>query len=127
VPPIPREQQAPYAGGQRAVTVHTVPDNQVDTSANAIRGPPTTTAIEFLDRPAVLKFFGGSRPLHVSTLYRGMHNGRYPRPVYVSGNSVRWIRSECEAAAQRMLDARDEPKPPTGRGQPGRPRRQHIS
>jgi predicted DNA-binding transcriptional regulator AlpA len=121
LPPIPREQQAPYPGGQRAVTAHTVPDNQVDTSANAIRGPPTTTApIEFWDRPAVLKFFGGSRPLHVSTLYRGMKSGRYPKPVHVSGNSVRWLRSECEAAAQRMLAARDEPKVAEPRGRPRR-------
>lgn len=124
MPPIPREQQAPYPGGQRAVTAHTVPDNQVDTSANAIRGPPTTAAIEFWDRSTVLKFLGGSRPLHVSTLYRGMQSGRYPRPVYVSGNSVRWIRSECEAAAQRMLAARDKPQQPTGRG---RNRRQRIT
>jgi predicted DNA-binding transcriptional regulator AlpA len=117
--PIPREQQAPYPGGQRAVTAHTVPDNQVD-SANAIRGPPTTTAIEFLDRSTVLKFFGGSRPLHVSTLYRGMRNGRYPRPVHVSGNSVRWIKSECEAALDRMIAARDETKPSERRGRPRR-------
>jgi predicted DNA-binding transcriptional regulator AlpA len=113
---IPREQLSRYPGGQRAVTAPTVPDNnQSETSANAIRGPPT---IEFLDRPAVLKFFGGSRPLHVSTLYRGMHSGLYPRPVKVSGNSVRWVKSECEAAAERMIAARDEPKPPERRGRP---------
>ena len=75
----------------------------------------------------MLKFFGGSRPLHTSTLYRGITSGVYPRPINVAPGSVRWLRSECEAAAQRMLDARDELKPPTGRGQPRRPRRQRIT
>jgi predicted DNA-binding transcriptional regulator AlpA len=116
LPTIPREQQSRYPAGQRAVTAPTIPDNnQPEPSNNTIRGPPT---IEFLDRPAVLKFFGGSRPLHVSTLYRGMHSGLYPRPVNVSGNSVRWVKSECEDAAQRMIAARDEPKPPERRGRP---------
>jgi predicted DNA-binding transcriptional regulator AlpA len=119
LPSIPRDQQSPYPDDQRTVTAPTVPDNQPDTSANAIRGPPTTTAtIEFWDRPAVLKFFGGSRPLHVSTLYRGMKSGRYPKPVHVSGNSVRWLRSECEAAARRMIAARDESKLAEPRGRP---------
>ena len=87
-------------------------------SRNAAKGEALNQpdTIEFLDRPSVLKFFGGSRPLNVSTLYRGLRSGRYPKPVHVSGNSVRWVRSECEAAAQRMLAARDEPKPPTKRG-----------
>ena len=68
----------------------------------------------------MLKFFGGSRPLHVSTLYRGMKSGQLSKPVDVSGNSVRWLRSECEAAAQRMLAARDEPKLAERRGRPRR-------
>jgi predicted DNA-binding transcriptional regulator AlpA len=80
--------------------------------------PDQQTQIEFWDRPTVLKFFGGSRPLHVSTLYRGVHRGRYPKPVNVAGNAVRWVRSECEAAAQRMLNERGDPKPPPRRGRP---------
>jgi predicted DNA-binding transcriptional regulator AlpA len=78
--------------------------------------PSYPATIEFWDRPAVLKFFGGSRPLHVSTLYRGLRDGTYPKPVRVSGSAVRWLRSECEAAAQRMIAARDEPNRPTKRG-----------
>lgn len=84
--------------------------------------PPDT--IEFLDRPAVLKFFGGNRALHTSTLYRGISDGTYPQPVKVSRSAVRWLKSECEAAAQRMLAARDEPTKPERRG---RPRRQRIA
>jgi hypothetical protein len=46
-----------------------------------------------------------------------MSVGRYPRPILVAGNAARWIRSECEAAQQRMFDKRAEPKPKlTGRG-----------
>jgi hypothetical protein len=63
-----------------------------------------------------LKFFGGDKPLHPSTLYRGMIDERYPRPILVAGNAARWVRSECEAAQQRMFDKRAEPKPPTRRG-----------
>jgi predicted DNA-binding transcriptional regulator AlpA len=116
LPPIPREQQAPYPGGQRAVTAHTVPDNQVDTSANSTRGPP-----RLWDRATTLAFFGD---IDVSTLYRGIHSGRYPRPVNVSSNVVRWLADECEAALARMIAERDEPKPPERRG---RPRRQSIA
>jgi predicted DNA-binding transcriptional regulator AlpA len=83
--------------------------------------PNQPDTIEFLDRPAVLKFFGGSRALHTSTLYRGISDGTYPRPVKVSSSAVRWLRSECEAAAHRMLAARDKPQPTTPRR--GRPRR----
>jgi predicted DNA-binding transcriptional regulator AlpA len=78
--------------------------------------PNSPATLDFMTRDAVLRFFGGNRPLHVSTLYRGMNSGIYPKPVHVAGNAVRWIRAECEAAAQRMLDARNEPKPPTRRG-----------
>ena len=109
---IPREQQAPYPGGQRAVTARTVPDNQVDTSANSARGPP-----RLWDRATTLAFFGG---IDVSTLYRGIHSGRYPRPVNVSNNVVRWLADECEAALDRMIAARNEPKPSERRGRPRR-------
>jgi predicted DNA-binding transcriptional regulator AlpA len=81
--------------------------------------------IELWDRPTVLRFFGGTRPLHVSTLYRGMHAGRYPRPIHIGGRGgpVRWLASECRAALQRMLSARDQRKHKTLRG---RQRLQHI-
>jgi predicted DNA-binding transcriptional regulator AlpA len=53
------------------------------------------------------EFFGGpGRPLDLATIYRGGAAGRYPLPVRVGPNSVRWLRSECRAARQKMLDAR---------------------
>ena len=66
---------------------------------------------ELWTRQVVLKFFGGIRPIHTGTLYRGMSAGRYPPPIHISGNSVRWVADECRAALQRMIDERDQPKP----------------
>jgi predicted DNA-binding transcriptional regulator AlpA len=83
--------------------------------------PTPREPIELLDRPAVLKFFGGSRPLHQSTLYRGLLDGTYPRPINVANGAVRWVKSECEETLRRMIATRDEPKPqPIGRGRPRR-------
>ena len=89
------------------IPIQSVPDNQVDTSANAIRGQP-----RLWDRETTCAFFGGIDP---STLYRGMDVGRYPRPVLVSANVARWLADECEAALDRMIAARDNPKPPSHR------------
>ena len=72
--------------------------------------------IELWDRQTVLEFFGGNKPLHPSTLYRGLVSGIYPRPINTSGNTVRWLADECRAALQRMIAERDEPKPPSNRG-----------
>ena len=55
---------------------------------------------DLLDRRATTEFFGGTKPLHAATLYRGIRAGRYPRPVKVGALS-RWLRSECEAAIGR--------------------------
>ena len=60
--------------------------------------------------------------IDVSTLYRGVHSGRYPRPVNVSNNVVRWLADECEAALVRMIAQRDEPKP-VGAAWPTAPQR----
>src|SRR5262245_719255 len=55
------------------------------------------------------QFFGGpTRPIHSATLYRGVANGLYPRPVWIGPNSVRWLLSECRQARQKFIDARDK-------------------
>jgi predicted DNA-binding transcriptional regulator AlpA len=59
-----------------------------------------------LDRAGVCSYFGGSRPLNASTLYRGIRRGHYPKPVKVGPGSSRWLRSECELALQMMVDGR---------------------
>jgi len=63
------------------------------------------TQIDLLDRPAVCRFFGGTKPIDAATLYRGIRQGRYPRPVKVGGLS-RWLRTECETALKVMVERR---------------------
>jgi len=58
-----------------------------------------------LDRKEVCRLFGGTRPINPATLYRHIRQGLLPKPVKVGGSS-RWLRSECEAALQRMVDGR---------------------
>jgi predicted DNA-binding transcriptional regulator AlpA len=61
---------------------------------------------ELLDKAEVLRLFGGSRPINASTLYRGIRQGRYPRPIKVGPGSSRWLRKECEAVLRSMVDGR---------------------
>ena len=62
---------------------------------------------DLMDVTAVCAFFGGSKPLDQSTLYRGIAAKRYPRPIYVGAKAVRWLRCECEATLAAMIAARD--------------------
>jgi predicted DNA-binding transcriptional regulator AlpA len=59
--------------------------------------------LELLNRVEVCRYFGG---LNSSTLYRGIRVGRYPRPVKVGPGASRWLRAECEAALQAMVEGR---------------------
>src|SRR5215211_3115438 len=65
------------------------------------RNPPDRSSAtsepddELWDRQRVLEYFGGSKPIHTSTLYRGVNSGIYPPPMNVSPNAVRWIGQEC--------------------------------
>jgi predicted DNA-binding transcriptional regulator AlpA len=65
---------------------------------------PVSTA-ELLDRRAVCRMFGGSKPINASTLYRGIRAGRFPRPIKIAGSS-RWLRDECQAVLRGMMEAR---------------------
>ncbi len=58
-----------------------------------------------LDRKEVSRLFGGNRPLNPSTMYRHIRKGTIPKPVRIGGSS-RWLREECEAALQAMVDGR---------------------
>lgn len=62
---------------------------------------------ELLDRDATCAFFGGSRPIHFATLYRGIKAGRYPKPIPVGPNTSRWLTSECKAALEALIAARE--------------------
>jgi predicted DNA-binding transcriptional regulator AlpA len=60
---------------------------------------------ELLDKGEVCRYFGGTKPINVATLYRGIRQGRFPKPIRVGGSS-RWLRSECEAVLQAMVNGR---------------------
>jgi predicted DNA-binding transcriptional regulator AlpA len=53
-----------------------------------------------LDLREVRAFFGG---LATSTLYRGIRDGRFPKPYKITPRKSRWRLSECDAALARIL------------------------
>jgi predicted DNA-binding transcriptional regulator AlpA len=64
---------------------------------------PDDGASELLAKPAVLKLFGGTKPINSATLYRGMAQGRFPRPIKIGPKTSRWLRSECEAKLREII------------------------
>lgn len=63
--------------------------------------------MQLLDRASVCRFFGGDeKPIDPSTLYRGIRQGRYPRPVKVGPGASRWLKAECEQALAKLVEAR---------------------
>lgn len=92
--------------------------------------PDQPETIELLDRQAVCAYFGGTKPLALATLYRGVAIGIYPKSVNMSGGgsgaSARWLAHECREALQRLIAKRDEPREkPERRGRPRK--RQRIT
>jgi predicted DNA-binding transcriptional regulator AlpA len=63
--------------------------------------------LDLLDRPAVCRLFGGTRPIDPATLYRGIASGKFPAPVKIGPGMSRWLRSECEATLKRLIAERD--------------------
>jgi predicted DNA-binding transcriptional regulator AlpA len=78
-------------------------------SERGVRARPLTALSDdevlLTTEEACILFGGPGRPIHPATLYRGIGD-RYPQPVWIGANSVRWLRSECRAALQRFIDAR---------------------
>ena len=62
---------------------------------------------ELLDVAATCHFLGGTKPINAATLYRGIAASRFPKPIRVGLGSSRWLRSELQAARERMIAARD--------------------
>jgi predicted DNA-binding transcriptional regulator AlpA len=57
---------------------------------------------DLLTAQEVCQMLGGpGSPIHAATLYRGVAVGRFPRPLRISPNVARWIRSEIEAVIAR--------------------------
>jgi hypothetical protein len=65
-------------------------------------------------------YFGGpARPLDLATIYRGAAQGRYPLPVQIGPNTVRWLLSECREARRKLMDARGKVPAATQQGDAG--------
>jgi predicted DNA-binding transcriptional regulator AlpA len=60
---------------------------------------------ELLDRRAVCRLLGGSRPINAATLYRNIAKGHFPKPIKVAGSS-RWLRAEIEQALASLAIGR---------------------
>jgi predicted DNA-binding transcriptional regulator AlpA len=58
-----------------------------------------------LDKAAVCRLLGGTKPINPSTLYRNIRKGLIPKPVRIGGSS-RWLLAECETALQQMVEGR---------------------
>jgi predicted DNA-binding transcriptional regulator AlpA len=62
---------------------------------------------EFVDTKTACAIIGGSKPVHPAALWRGVRDGRYPKPVHIGPNSVRFIKRELRAAKEAMIAERD--------------------
>jgi predicted DNA-binding transcriptional regulator AlpA len=49
---------------------------------------------------------GRASPLHPATLYRGIRDGRYPKPLKMGPQMNRWRRSELVAKVDEAARAR---------------------
>ena len=64
---------------------------------------------DLLDVYEACRVIGGSgRPIHPATLYRGVKDGRYSKPIQISRQAVRWKRSELLRDTARMTAERDQ-------------------
>jgi len=61
---------------------------------------------DLLDKRTVCAFFGGTKPIDPATLYRGIRQGRYPKPIAIGPQVRRWSREECEAVLREMREGR---------------------
>jgi hypothetical protein len=52
-------------------------------------------------------FFGGTKPLDPSTVWRGVAKGWIPKPFYPTPGSARWSPAECRTMRARRLAERD--------------------
>ena len=64
--------------------------------------------IALWDRKAVCAFFGGNKPVTYTTIWRGVKEGRIPKPIRPSPGVVRWVPAECRDALARMIEEQRE-------------------
>jgi predicted DNA-binding transcriptional regulator AlpA len=62
---------------------------------------------ELVDAPEACRVLGGPRkPIHKTTLNRGVRSGRYPPPVEMGPQLRRWIRGELRRCVRQLADQR---------------------
>lgn len=64
---------------------------------------------DLLDEQAACRFYGGTKPISPATLWRGVRDGRYARPIHVGPQIVRWVLSDLRRDRARMVAERDAP------------------
>jgi predicted DNA-binding transcriptional regulator AlpA len=62
---------------------------------------------DLLDVYEACRVIGGSRPINPATLWRGVRDGRYSKPIRISRQGVRWKRGELLRDIERMTAERD--------------------
>jgi predicted DNA-binding transcriptional regulator AlpA len=62
---------------------------------------------DLLDEAEVCRYIGGTKPINPSTLWRGVRDGRFSKPIHIGPQSVRWIRGELRRDRERMIAARN--------------------
>lgn len=66
------------------------------------------TITDLVDERTACRILGGENsPIHRSTLWRGVNDGRFPRPIKVGASTNRWSRSELTAVIERAMVVRD--------------------
>ena len=62
---------------------------------------------ELVDAKEACRILGGTRPICVATLYRGVADGRFPPPIKLGGGTSRWVKAELLTAIREMMEARE--------------------
>lgn len=62
----------------------------------------TDSVDDLLTIREVCSFFGGTKPLDQSTIYRWVRQGRLPKAIRVGPLILRWRRSEIQQALDTM-------------------------
>jgi predicted DNA-binding transcriptional regulator AlpA len=63
--------------------------------------------IELCDADESCRVLGGSKPINRATLYRGVKEGRYPRPIHLGPATSRWIKAELLDCVRARIAERD--------------------
>jgi predicted DNA-binding transcriptional regulator AlpA len=65
------------------------------------------TTIELVDCDEACRVLGGNRPINRATLYRGIQQGKYPRPIHMGPATSRWVKGELVDCVRARIAKRD--------------------